>query len=173
MTKETLSGLLDAAAGEHQVFEKIALAGGEITPEIEVELEILSNSLATKIDSYRNFTCLVQSRIVTIAEEVHALKKLQVGLCTLVDKMNEYLICQMKSRGLTELKGNKWRYVLSTCAKRTIITDETAVPAKFKTVITTEKVDKSAVKDAIVAGEEVPGAHLEGGDTIRGPFGVI
>ena len=42
----------------------------------------------------------------------------------------------------------------------TVIEDEEAIPSKFVTIVQTEKINKTEIKKAIQAGEDVPGAYL-------------
>lgn len=42
----------------------------------------------------------------------------------------------------------------------TVIEDEKAIPSKFVTIVQTEKINRTEIKDAIKHGEEVPGAYL-------------
>ena len=42
----------------------------------------------------------------------------------------------------------------------TVIEDEEAIPSKFVTIVQTQKINKTEIKKAIQAGEDVPGAYL-------------
>lgn len=42
----------------------------------------------------------------------------------------------------------------------TVIEDEKAIPSKFVTIVQTEKINRTEIKDAIKHGEDVPGAYL-------------
>ena len=42
----------------------------------------------------------------------------------------------------------------------TMIEDEEAIPSKFVTIVQTQKINKTEIKKAIQAGEDVPGAYL-------------
>jgi hypothetical protein len=51
---------------------------------------------------------------------------------------------------------------------KTVLDDESAIPAEFKKVevVETTKIDKTAIKNAIKGGAEVAGAHLEETESI-------
>lgn len=49
---------------------------------------------------------------------------------------------------------------------KTIIDDETKIPAEYLRTKTTTEPDKTHIKEAIRAGEAVPGAHLEDSHSI-------
>lgn len=42
----------------------------------------------------------------------------------------------------------------------TVIENEEAIPSKFVTIVQTQKINKTEIKKAIQAGEDVPGAYL-------------
>lgn len=42
----------------------------------------------------------------------------------------------------------------------TVIEDEEAIPSKFVTIVQTQKINKTEIKKAIQAGQDVPGAYL-------------
>ncbi len=46
-------------------------------------------------------------------------------------------------------------------SEQTVIDNADAVPEEYMTVKTTYTPNKTAIKEAIKAGKEVPGAHLE------------
>ena len=48
----------------------------------------------------------------------------------------------------------------------TVIDDKKLIPDTFKTTKVTELVDKTAIKEAIKAGKDVPGAHLQASKSI-------
>lgn len=48
----------------------------------------------------------------------------------------------------------------------TVVDDEALLPWKYKTVKEIVAQDKAAIKSAILAGEDVPGAHLEYGRSV-------
>ena len=77
--------------------------------------------------------------------------------------MKDYLKTNMESCGITKIE-SPW-FVLSI-AKNPVavdVFDETALPAEFKEEVVTVRVDKTAIKQAIESGAEVPGAILTRG----------
>lgn len=167
MVKETLKSLLDAAQGEGEVFEMIALSGGEITEDIENRLAAMAVALPAKVDAYYLFQQNLSARLETITKQITELTALKKSLSDVASRADNYLMFELKNRDMTEIKGNNHRFKITTCPKRTVVVDASQIPAKFKTVVTTENINKVAIKDAILSGETVPGAELEGGETLR------
>lgn len=82
------------------------------------------------------------------------------------DSLKKYLIQELTYAGKKKMETD--RFLLSTRnnAPSTIIEDETLIPDVFKTTKVTESVDKTAIKEAIKSGKEVPGAHLQASQSI-------
>lgn len=82
------------------------------------------------------------------------------------ENLKQYLIQELNYAGKKKVETD--RFLLSTRnnAPSTIIEDETLIPDAFKTTKVTETVDKTAIKEAIKAGKEVPGARLQASQSI-------
>lgn len=82
------------------------------------------------------------------------------------NSLKQYLIQELTHAGKKKMETD--RFLLSTRnnAPSTIIEDETLIPDVFKTTKVTETVDKTAIKEAIKLGEDVPGAHLQSSQSI-------
>lgn len=82
------------------------------------------------------------------------------------DSLKQYLIQELNYAGKKKVETD--RFLLSTRnnAPSTIIEDETLIPDAFKTTKVTKTVDKTAIKEAIKAGKEVPGARLQASQSI-------
>lgn len=167
IVRETLKSLLDASQGEGEIFELLALSNGVITPEIEEKLERVAVAIPAKVDSYRNFQALLSARLDFITNKIAELTRIKKSLGALSERADEYVFTQMKTHGLRELEGNESKFKIVSCAKRTVITDEKLIPHQFKTIVTTETIDKLKLKSAIEDGEIIPGAELQGGETLR------
>lgn len=167
MTKETLKSLLEASQGEGEIFELLALSGGEITQEIEERMEDISIALPAKVDRYYLFLENLESRMQKLTEHIEDLKKLKSSLEGVSERTSAFMMSQMISNGLTSLAGNSYRFRVSQCPMRTVIDDENLVAAKFKIIKTIQTIDKASVKLAIEAGESVAGAHLDGGECLK------
>lgn len=165
--RESLKALLDASAGEGEMFELLALSGGEITPEIEERLQKLALAIPQKVDAYRNFQRNLSARLENLTNHITELTRLKKSLSLVSDRADRYLFDQMKNHGLSILEGNTTKYRIVPCAKRTVIDDESKIPAKYKTIVQTEVIDKATLKEDLEAGSTVEGAHLEGGESLR------
>ena len=82
------------------------------------------------------------------------------------DSLKHYLIQELTHAGKKKMETD--RFLLSTRKNNpaTVIDDEKLIPDTFKTTKVTELVDKTAIKEAIKAGKDVPGAHLQASKSI-------
>ena len=82
------------------------------------------------------------------------------------DSLKHYLVQELTHAGKRKMETD--RFLLSTRnnAPSTVIDDETLIPDTFKTKKVTESVDKTAIKEAIKLGKDVPGAHLQASKSI-------
>lgn len=82
------------------------------------------------------------------------------------DSLKKYLIQELTYAGKKKMETD--RFLLSTRnnAPSTVIDDEALIPDTFKNTKVTESVDKTAIKEAIKLGEDVPGAHLQASKSI-------
>lgn len=82
------------------------------------------------------------------------------------DSLKHYLIQELAYAGKKKMETD--RFLLSTRKNNpsTVIDDATLIPDTFKTTKVTESVDKTAIKEAIKSGKDVPGAHLQASKSI-------
>ena len=128
--------------------------------ECEAEIERTADALLRKVDSFSHFLGHLDSQIDLAEKEIKRLKAREMAFANLKERLNQYAIYTMQRNNLRKLEGDTATLTLRTNQPAVEITDEESLPAKFKTIIQSLKVDKMAVKSAIKSGEEVPGARL-------------
>jgi len=80
------------------------------------------------------------------------------------EKFREYLKSSMEMTGITEIKANDGSFCAKLLIDRdevVVINDDLLLPPEFINVVTTTAPDKAAIKKALKAGIEVPGAVIE------------
>lgn len=82
-------------------------------------------------------------------------------------RLKEYIKQSMLSLGIDEVQAGTFKIKLSSSVGSVEITDENAIPQQFKTIVQSVTIDKNAVKSAIKSGEDVPGATIRDGWTLR------
>ena len=153
-TLYTISGDLLA------VLNQLEENGGELTPEMEQALAITEGQFTEKAVDYG----LAILNLEAMAEAAKAEKERLAGL----QKFYENAKKKGSLRRFRARCGQFDRTKVETPTLRlflrhtqsTEVDNADDIPARFKVTKVETVVDKTAVKKAIVAGEDVPGAHL-------------
>lgn len=164
--KHSLGDLLDAQNYAGEMLELLNLSGGEITPEIETRMAEITQALPAKVDSFYLFLEDCDWKIKQLKANAEFSTRRAKAIENIAQQAKEYFKERMEFHHLTELKGHDYKYRLFTCPKRLVIEDETKIPEEF--FVVTKELDRSKLKDALLEGKEVSGAHLEGGTALRG-----
>ena len=139
------------------IYSQVDEETGEVSDEAMQALTDLQMARDEKLENIGCYIKNLEAEAKAIKEEEQALKKRRESKEHQAESLSKY-ITQM-------LGGEKWESsrVAFTFRKSKItqITDIEAVPAEFKTQETTWKADKTAIKKAIEAGQEIAGAHIE------------
>lgn len=130
--------LYDIAQEELDLLCEIEELEGELTPELEERLKINEANMAKKMEGY--------CKLIKRAERSQEWMK-----GAMLDVME----------GLDKPKVSAGTYTVGTRKSTAVnIIDESAIPARYASEVVAVKIDKTAIKDAIKNGEEVPGAKL-------------
>lgn len=113
-----------------------------------------ANNIARWIESLDSDVDWLMKKKRSISDELSYRKNLRANLMT-------YLTSAIDDRGLKEVHTDDYILRPRNYKQRTVIDDESKVPAEFKHTNEVVAVDKTAVYKALKNGEEVPGAHLK------------
>lgn len=132
---------------------------GEITPEVEQALSITEEQFAAKSEDYGHAILNLKAMAAAAKAEKDRLYKLQKFYENAAERLSSALCSAMDVLDHPSVETPSVRLFL----RRTVATeieDATLVPKDYKTVKVEEVVNKTAVKEAIKSGKEVPGAKL-------------
>lgn len=165
--KEGDTSLVDLHSQATEIERLILENGGELTPEIEQQLTNIDTSIAIKIDGYGYV--LDRMKAVEGYWKGQAAKFAAVGkACKNVqDRIKDRLKYVMESRGQKTIEGETVRFTLTDTQGQLEIIDVDALPARYVIETVVKTVDKVAIKEALAAGEDIPGAVLHGGKGLR------
>lgn len=144
-----------------QINAMLEASEGEITPEIEAMLSINDQNLTMKAGQYRN---AIMNNSMEIEAAKAEIKRLQ-AFCKSKERDSEIMSQRIKDamtlRGMKEIKidggiGGRFSFRAS---KQVVVDDETKLPDTC--FVTKRELSKTAIKDAIEAGTELEGAHIE------------
>jgi len=141
-----------------ELFGRIELAEGVLTPELEEELIIKKSELEVKSIAYAEVIKQRESFNVRIDDEIKRLQALKKQNDTLVLKLKSNLLQAVSIFGNYEAGFLKF----STRKSKQVVIDYDVndLPKQYKTVKVTETADKVAIKKAIEGGQEVYGCRL-------------
>jgi hypothetical protein len=142
-----------------QLYHKLDEAGGELSEELELALQINENELQTKSVSYVGIIKSIESETIAAEEEVKRINNIIKRNKNIVDKLKGNIKDAMITYNIDEIK-TPIITVKFRSSKSIVIDDLEALPMTLKTVKVTTSADKKAIKDLINAGKEVEGARL-------------
>ena len=149
-----IQNLLDAD-GVDQESLNMALA------VIETEIQAKAQNIAVIIKGLESDAEIIKAEEKRLAER----RKSSENKATW---MKNYLEDELNNAGLDKIKTHTFTVALQKNPPAVVINDEKAIPAKYLTVIPEQYVvDKKAIAEAIKNGQEVPGAELKQGRSIR------
>jgi Siphovirus Gp157 len=170
MSKNTLQEIVE---NRRALDEILADCGGEITDASVEEItgrwmEEITKDLAAKSDGYQYRMKDMQAMEAQFKEMETMYRNARKSLERVEESLKTRMKLAMQAMGVNELAGNQFKYKLSDSAPSVEIVDESQLPAKFCREKVILEVDKTAVKEHVLStGEEIPGAILTRGKTLR------
>lgn len=143
----------------------------EMEPETDDEfgammtaLDELQGELTEKADNIVRYIRNLTAEAEALKAEEAALYKKRKAVENKAERLKAYLAAQMTLCGLKELKAGLFKLRFQPTQPAISIVDESVVPEKFHRVKV--EIDKLAIRDALKAGEEVPGIEVQRGETL-------
>lgn len=149
-----------------QLTDALIENGGELTPEIEEALQLNKDNLETKGSNYGLVVRQLEAENDVINAEIARLTNLKKSRANTVDRLKQSLSTAMEVYGFEEIKTPILKISFRK-SESVEIADETKVEAKYMVSKTTTSPDKTAIKEAIKAGEVVSGAILKQNKNIQ------
>lgn len=123
---------------------------GDITVKVDNCAAVL-RTLELEADAYR----FEEARLAERRKSIEANR----------DRLKRYVQYELESVKIDKVKGARFYVTIATNPPKLIVDDETKLPEDFWEE--RRELKKSAVAEALKAGREVPGAHLEQGRSLR------
>ncbi len=169
--RESLKSLLQHQSHmANRLDELLIESGGELIPEIEAllkQLEIVEEqALPSKIDAFHFIINKSERMIEYNGDYKEIFARLQRGWKTVNTRLKEYLKFNMIAWGIEELRGDIFRYTLVN-GRETLAIDESQLPPEFLMQVVNFVPDKEKITQALLKGEQVPGATLVPGKSLR------
>jgi len=126
-------------------------------------LEGLSGELEEKAINVTKFMRNMEATAKAIKEAESDMAKRRKALENRISWMKDYLKGSMEHTGITKIECPYFKLSIQKNPASVNITDEKAVPDKFKEQVISWKIDKTAIKNALKTGDTVTGAVLANG----------
>ena len=145
--------------------EMLALLESEETTEEQIE--IVFGALVEKDCRIAGFRQDLLGQIGAFKNEEMRIAAARKRMESLVSQLEGYIQTSMERLDIPEIKAGTFTIKLAVNPPAVQVEDESLIPSRFFQVTTTTTLNKNAVKEAIKAGEEVPGAKLTQGRSLR------
>ncbi|HIY99778.1 MAG TPA: siphovirus Gp157 family protein [Firmicutes bacterium] len=146
------------------LYDALMASADEETGEVDISLV---NALAERQEAWEDkavaVACVYRSLdedAARVGREIERLTAMKKRLERERDRVKEGLSAAFTALGVEKVKG-MYADISFRASEQTIIDNADAVPEEYMTVKTTYTPNKTAIREAIKAGKEVPGAHLE------------
>ncbi len=142
------------------LMESIETCPDEMRDELQADIELYIGKEAAKVDQTAHVLAALDYEAKAATDEMARLAERREVAIKAQKRLEAYLCRIIANRGGKPLLGET-----NTLSVRTSdavdITDATIVPEEYIKVTVTRTPDKAAIKKALKAGVEVPGADLE------------
>lgn len=165
MTELKLYEISDALRSVIETGYKVDEETGEILFDAS-DIDALDMALAEKCESTALYIREQKAQIAAIKTEVKRLRDLQASKENALARLEEWTVANIKMLPGERCKGD-FASLSVTHSKAVQVLDEEAIPEEYKRTKVTVAPDKTAIKKAIEAGEEVPGACLVVNESLR------
>jgi hypothetical protein len=126
-------------------------------------LESLSGELEDKAINVAKFFRNMEATADAIKIAEANMAKRRKALENRVQWLKNYIKENMEVCGITNIECPHFKLSIQKTPAVVNVMDEDAIPAQFKEEVTSWKIDKTAIKDAIKSGSIVPGTELISG----------
>lgn len=157
--------LRDLVKSSQSIVEALIESGGELSPEMEAQLQNLEINLPAKIDAYASVMERMEMEEEYWKQKAEVLRSVAKGCSNVRERLKESLKYAAQSINATELIGNDVRFKISN-SKPKLVLDGPIDPAYVIQVTTTE-VDKKRIEEDLKIGVPVEGARLVETKSIR------
>jgi hypothetical protein len=156
--------LYKLSANYLQALDALADPDADLPAEvINDTLEALAGELEDKAVNVAKFVRNMETMAEAIKAAEADMAKRRRALESRVQWLKDYLKSNMEHSGITHIDCPYFKLSVQNNPPAVHILDENLVPSEFKEPVVNWKIDKSAIKRAIQAGQNVAGASLTNG----------
>lgn len=139
----------------------------DLDPEVMKDtLDSIEDAIENKAENIAKLVRNLESDVSAYKEEEDRLKTKRQAAENKVKWLKTYLEDNMKLTGKTKFKSGMFNFSIQKNPASVNITDERIIPEEFL-IPQLPKIDKTALKDVLKNGVEVPGAELKQTEGLR------
>lgn len=165
MTTEIKKTLATILMNTDDILKKVALAGGEISEELEAELESNSQDLSVKLTGYCALIKATPFKIAMLKDAISELTATVRVMENFEATMKERVKYALGTRQIDKLETDHYDISLRASNPKLCV-DENLLPATYLLEKVVVSVDTDRIKAELKAGKEIPGAKLESGKSL-------
>lgn len=158
---ETKLSLLHLVEMECSIYQQIADSNGEISEDLDLALQLVQLNKADKLDACQYMMDLFAQRAAFLKAKEEEFRASRKTVERVRDRIKGKIKDAMLALGVTEAKGNEYRFKLSTNKEPKISVNEEYLPREYFKSVTTFVPDREKIEKALNLGLRVPGAHFE------------
>lgn len=144
------------------VMDELALAEGEVTPEIEAKIQELNTALVEKTDGVVQWVQYNNDLISLAKVRIQELSEFIQGTEKKLDGLDRYVANCLHQMGVPKIDGKLCSITRRKPSQIANVFDETLLPMDFiKIPEQKPMLQKAEIGKALKAGIDVPGARLE------------
>jgi hypothetical protein len=142
--------------------------GEELTEdELHQRLNNLAMSFTSKAEGVTKLIKNIDAYASAADEEAKRLQAVRKSAQNRAQWLKRYLQENMQALGLTKLQAGVFRLGIQKNPPRVVVDDPGQIPMEYAEEITELRIDKAALKSALQEGQQIPGAHIEQGESLR------
>lgn len=157
----------EIVATELSIYQQIEEAQGEISPALDLALQLVELEKAEKLDACKYVIDQFAIRADFLKQKEEEFRATRKTIENVIEKIKRRIKEGMTSLGIDEAVGNEYRFKLSVSKEPKIVIDEALLPETYQKVVQQYVPDREKIAEALSAGFQVPGATTEPVLTLR------
>lgn len=129
-------------------------------------LEAVGGEIEEKADGYAKVIAQMKSDTEGLKAEIARLTAKKAVLENNIQRIKDALQAAMEATGKTKFKTALFGFGIQKNPPSAVLDDEKMIPAWYL-IPQDPKIDRAAILKDLKAGKEVPGAHMEQGESLR------
>lgn len=159
--------LIDLNLEFSKYIEKLESVGGELTPEMELEIQNLENAIIQKADSAYWVLTKLEAEADFFKSQADRLIKFSKVCQNAHERLKDRIKVAVQASPDNIIQGETVAFKLRNNPGSVVIVDESKVPKEYLETVITTKVNKKQAKEDLQAGIPVPGLRLEIGQSLQ------